>query len=144
MAGPEVFGTNPYAANRTVSGELVTLLRGITDRRGLQLENFRSRAVIAGHVHELMVTNQPGSGPGDLIDNVALIGFFEVSRSGVLLVGSSVTAGGQRLGTIVGFDETHMPNHQNICLQVDDLRDGVGIGLSVGDLVRFDHSGADD
>lgn len=143
MSGPDAFGTNPYAENRPVSGELVTVLRGVTDSRGLQLEPYRSRAVLAGQVHELMTTNRADAAPGETVDDVALIGFFEISRSGVLLVGSRVTVGGHDLGTVVGFDDTHMPNHQNICLLVDDFRDGVAMGLSVGDLVRFDRdSGA--
>jgi hypothetical protein len=137
MSGPDAFGTNPYADNRPVSGELVTILHGVTDDRGLVLEAYRSRAVVAGQVHELMTTNRQGVGPGDTVDDVALIGFFEVSRSGVLLIGSRVTVGGHDLGTIAGFDDTHIPNHQNICLQVDDLHDGLDLGLSVGDLVRF-------
>ena len=138
MSGPEVFGTHPYAANRALSGEVVTVLRGVTGQRGLALERYRSRAVAAGQVHELMTTNQPDAQPGAIVDAVALIGFFEVSRSGVILVGSRVSVGGIALGVVAGFDDTHMPNHQNICLLVDDFRDGVGLGLSVGDLVRIE------
>ena len=138
MSGPDVFGTNPYAANRTVSGELVTILRGVSANRGLALEAFRSRAVVAGQVHELMMTSRTGAAPGDTVDDVALLGFFEISRSGVILVGARVTVGGQVLGTVAGFDDTHMPNHQNICIEVNDLRDGVDLGLTVGELVRFD------
>jgi Family of unknown function (DUF6917) len=138
MSGPEVFGSNPYAENRVISGELVTVLRGVTDERGLKLERYRSRAVGAGQVHELMITDTPGVAPGDTVDRVALIGFVEVSRSGVLLVGSRVMVGEHELGVIAGFDDTHMPNHQNICLQTANLQDGVQLGLVVGELVRFD------
>lgn len=137
MAGPEVFGSNPYHQNRPVPGEIVTVLRGVTDRRGLQLEAYRSRAVIAGEVHELMTTNQPQVAPGDRVDDVALIGFFVVNQSGVLLVGSRVMIGGQPIGTIAGFDDTHMPNHQNICIQVETLQDGASLDLSVGEVVEI-------
>ncbi len=138
MSGPEVFGSNPYAKNRSLSGEMVTVLRGVTDERGLKLEGYRSRAVRTGQVHELMSTDTAGVAPGDVVDRVALIGFFEVSRSGVLLVGARVMIGEHELGVIAGFDNTHMPNHQNICLQTENLEDGVQLGLAVGELVRID------
>ncbi len=138
MAGPDVFGVNPYADNQAVDGAITTVLRGKTDQRGLRLEAFRSRAVIADHVHELMTTNQPDVGPGAVVDDVALIGFFRVAASGVVLVGTSVTIDGRHVGRVAGFDETHMPNHQNICLAIDgDLMDGVDLGLVAGAVVRF-------
>ncbi|MEZ4520947.1 MAG: hypothetical protein R3A46_04775 [Thermomicrobiales bacterium] len=138
MAGPEVFGTNPYAANRPVQGKLVTLLRGVVDNRGLQLESYRSRAVLAGHVHELMTTDEVQAEPGATVDRVGLIGFFAVEISGVLLVGSRISVGGRELGTIAGFDDTHMPNHQNICVKVDEIQDGSSLGYELEALVRFE------
>jgi len=138
MSGPEVFGSNPYAVNRSLSGEIVTVLRGVSDHRGLKLEGYRSRAVQAGQIHELMCTDAAGVAPDDIVDRVALLGFFEISRSGVLLVGSRVMVGEYELGAIAGFNDTHMPNHQNICLRTASLTDGVQLGLSLGDLIRFD------
>jgi len=141
MAGPDVFGTNPYLDNRPVDGELVTLLRGVTGARNLALEDYRSRAVIAGQVHELMTTDQPEAGPGATVDRVALIGFFEVMNSGVLLVGSEVVIESQSIGVVAGFNDTHMPNHQNICVRVDELHDGASLDLAVGGTVRFRAAG---
>lgn len=137
MAGPDVFGTNPYLDNRPVGGELVTLLQGVTGERGLVLEEYRSRAVIGGQVHELMTTDQPEAGPGVVVDRVALIGFFEVKNSGVLLVGCEVAVGSRTIGVVAGFNDTHMPNHQNICVRVDELRDGASLDLRVGGPVRI-------
>lgn len=141
MTGPEVFGSTPYAANRPVEGRLVTVLRGVTGERGLALEGYRSRAVITGHIHEFMTTDEQEAAPCTTVDRVALIGFFEVERSGVLLVGAEVMIGSRMLGTIAGFDNTHMPNHQNICIRVDDFRDGVDLGFGVGDPVSVRWSG---
>lgn len=141
MAGPDVFGTNPYLDSRPVDGELVTLLQGVTEARGLVLEEYRSRAVIAGQVHELMTTDQPEAGPDTSVNRVALIGFFEVANSGVLLVGSEVMIGSHPIGVLAGFNDTHMPNHQNICIRVSDLRDGASLNLAVGDPVRFGPAG---
>ena len=137
MAGPEAFGSRPYAANRTVSAEVVTVLRGTTKSRGLKLEAYRSRAVVAGDVHELMVTDQREAEPNTTVDSVGLIAFVAVESSGVLLVGSTVMVGGRSLGEVVGFDDTHMPNHQNICVYVDELTDGLGMGVELGTAVQF-------
>ena len=137
MAGPEAFGTRPYAANRAVSAEVVTVLRGTTDNRGLKLEAYRSRAVVGGHVHELMVTDQPNAEPNSIVDSVGLIAFVSIVSSGVLLVGSEVMLGERRLGEVVGFDDTHMPNHQNICVRVDEMTDGVQFGVDLESEVRF-------
>ena len=137
MSGPGVFGTDVYASRRDLHGRVVTVLRGVTDKRGLQLTELRSRAAPRHVIHELMSTDEDGAGPGSKVDRVALIGFFEVEAGAVMLVGDEVYSGNTMLGTIAGFDETHMPNHQNICLKVDHLVDGESIGLAVEDAVRF-------
>lgn len=136
MSGPAVFGTDVYVAASPVQGRIVVVLRGITERRGLRLEAHRSRATPLHEIHELMVTDEPAD-TSTVVDRVGLIGFFEVQQGGVMLVGSSVYLGDSLLGTVAGFDETHMPNHINICLQVDDLTDGEQLGLQPGDIVRF-------
>jgi hypothetical protein len=135
MSGPGVFGTDPYVAKSDVLGRIVLVMRGVTDRRGLLLTAFRSRAVPSGEIHELMTTDTAAD-LEDTVDRVALLGFFEVIAGGVLLVGDSVQINGRPVGEIIGFNETHMPNHQNICLLAPELRDGESIGLRVGQDVR--------
>jgi hypothetical protein len=136
MSGPQAFGTNPYAANRQVAGELVTILTGITAERGLVLEGYRSRAVLAGSIHELMVTDENAQ-PGGVANRVGLIGFFVVRESGVLLVGAPVVIDGRVLGTICGFNDTHMLNHQNICVNVESISDGLKLGMKLGNVALF-------
>ncbi len=136
MSGPEAFGTNPYSENTPVEGELVTILRGVTMNRGLRLESYRSRAVTRGQVHELMMTDDLAE-PGVTCNRVGLIGFFVVRDSGVLLVDTPVSIAGRVVGNIAGFDDTHMPNHQNICLRASELADGVELGLHAGDRVEI-------
>lgn len=136
MSGFLVFGTDVYASNRDVRGRIVTVLRGVTDRRGLALTEVRSRAVPRHAIHELMTTDEDAA-PGKSADRVALLGFFEVEAGGVILVGDEVYCGTTLLGVVAGFDETHMPNHQNICLRVESLVDGETHGLTVEDAVRF-------
>jgi hypothetical protein len=135
VSGPAVFGKNPYVAKSDVSGRVVAVLRGVTDQRGLYLTAFRSRAVPAGEIHELMITDQDCD-VETTVDRVALLAFFEVQEGGVILLDDQVTIGTRVVGSIAGFDETHMPNHQNICLR-GDLRDGESIEIRVGDPVRL-------
>lgn len=136
MSGPAVFGPNVYASRRDVDGMVVAVLRGVTDQRGLYLTELRSRAVSRHAVHELMITNELA----DLettVNHVALIAFFEVTASGVLLVGDEVYWGETLLGTVAGFNETHMPNHQNICLKAAEIQDGETLGLALEDTIHF-------
>jgi len=135
MSGPAVFGKNPYVAKSDVTGRVVAVLRGVTDQRGLYLTAFRSRAVPAGDIHELMITDEDCD-VETTVNRVALIAFFEVLNGGVVLLDDAVTIGERVIGTVVGFDETHMPNHQNICLS-GERRDGESIEIGVGDPVRI-------
>jgi len=136
MSGPAVFGPDVYASRRDLVGRIVTVLRGVTDKRGLEIGDLRSRAAPRGVIHELMTTDEDARF-GATVNRVALLCFFEVEAGSVILVGDEVYSGNTLLGTVAGFNETHMPNHQNICLHVDALLDGESIGLSVEDAVRF-------
>lgn len=135
MPGPAVFGTNPYVAKSVVSGQVVAVLRGVTDQRGLYLTAFRSRATPAGEIHELMITDEECD-VETTVNRVALIAFFEVRDGGVILLDDRVTVGNRVVGAVAGFDETHMPNHQNICLR-GALLDGESMQIRVGDAVRI-------
>jgi hypothetical protein len=136
LSGPALFGPDPYASKRPVVGRIVVVLRGVTEQRGLALTDYRSRAVPRGQVHELMLTDEAAD-TGSRVDRVALLAFFEIEAGGVLLVGDRVSCGARELGRLAGFDETHMPNHQNICLVSQDFRDGATQGLELGDELRF-------
>lgn len=132
MSGPMVFG-DPYASSSAVVGRVVAVLRGVTETRGLALAGHRSRAVTAGAVHELMITDEDARQEGR-VDRVALLAFVEILEAGVILLDADVTIGSASVGVIAGFDETHMPNHQNICLR-GSLEDGESRSIVVGDNV---------
>jgi hypothetical protein len=135
VSGPQVF-PNPYVSKSDVVARVVVVMRGVSDRRGLLLTGHRSRAVPNRQIHELMLTDEP-SGPEATVQRVALLAFIEIFQGGVLLTGDRVEVAGQVIGTLAGFDDTHMPNHQNICLHTADLVDGERRGLRLGDIVRF-------
>lgn len=132
MSGPMVFG-DPYASSSAVVGRVVAVLRGVTETRGLALAGHRSRAVTTGAVHELMITDEDARQEGR-VDRVALLAFVAILEAGVILLDADVTIGDASVGVIAGFDETHMPNHQNICLR-GDLQDGESRSIAVGDKV---------
>jgi hypothetical protein len=129
VSGPDVFGTNPYVSKTPVRGRVVAVLRGVSDRRALRIENYRSRAVVRHSVHELMVTDEEVQG-GETANRVALIAFFEVLDSGVILQDDRVMIAGVDIGRIAGFNDTHTPNHQNICL-TGALSDGATLAIEL-------------
>lgn len=134
VSGPMVFA-DPYVASTPVVGRVVAVLRGVSDRRGLALAGHRSRAVSGGAVHELMISDEDVRLEGR-VDRVALLAFVEILEGGVILLDASVTVGDTVVGVVAGFDETHRPNHQNICLR-GELCDGESLGLAVGSRVEI-------
>src|SRR5690554_4886107 len=122
-----MFKQNPYAKKADVKGELVVLLRGKYPDRGLNLIKPISRALNAGEVHELIISAEEAK-PGDRVGSIAYIGFFAVKEPGVIVSGDKVTIGGKLVGTLVGYDETHMPNHLNIVMHGEEM-DGEERGL---------------
>jgi hypothetical protein len=122
-----------YGDRRPVEGEVVALLHVSFEDRGLKLIETKSRAVRLQEIHELMITDED-AGPGGGADRVRALAFFEVDKSGILVVGDGVYVGGRRLGTLAGFDETHMPNHMNIVVKADALDEPV---ILSGDRIRF-------
>jgi hypothetical protein len=106
---------NPYFAKRPVVGRLVVVLDGTFDERGLQLIKPTSRALQSGEIHELIISDEPVI-PGVTVNRIAYVGFMEVTRGGVIVAGDPVRIGEKLIGSIGGYDETHMPNHLNITL----------------------------
>lgn len=135
LYAPQMFGSDPYGSKSPVIGRVVAVLRGTTEHRGLRITDFRSRAVPSGDIHELMVTDEEAA-LGSTVNRIALLAFFEVTNGGVILVGDRVFVGDMELGEVAGFDETHMPNHQNICLRGDWL-DGASRGVSIDSEIRI-------
>jgi len=128
---------SPYAGKIAVTGKIVAILDFATDRRGLHLISQPSRAVKAGEVHELVMTDEAEAGPDKEVNDVAYLAFIEIRNAGVLLKGDTVEKNGQVIGELAGFDETHMPNHQNIVIRGPAKATGVQLGLQLGDEIIF-------
>jgi hypothetical protein len=122
-----------YGDRRPVEGETVALLHIAFEDRGLKLIETKSRAVKRYEIHELMITDEDAA-PGGGADRVRAIGFFEITGSGLIVVGDEVWIEDRLLGKLAGYDQTHMPNHMNIVVKAESLDEPV---LRVGDRIRF-------
>lgn len=128
---------NPYAGKRPVEAQVVCVLHARSEQRGMQLEHHPSRAVPAGEIHELAVTDDPAAGPGSRVERVAYVGFVEIVRGGVILAGDRVTLDDRELGRVAGFDCTHFPNHMNILVYSPEWQTGRESGANVESFVVF-------
>ena len=123
-----------YGDRRPVKGEVVALLHITFDKRGLKLIEARSRALLQSEIHELMITDEEEAAPGGGADRVSAVAFFEIKRGGVVVVGDTVSIGGEPLGLVAGYDLTHMPNHMNVLVKTDSLE---APEMHVGDEIEF-------
>ncbi len=123
-----------YGDKRPVEGEVVALLHVKFEDRGLEFIQTKSRTVKLNEIHELMITDEQDAAPGGKAGRVRAIAFFEITRSGLIVVGDEVTIEGRKLGILAGYDVTHMPNHINVVVKTETLDEPV---LRVGDRVRF-------
>lgn len=131
------FKENPYVSKTAIDGRLVVVLKGKLEKRELELIPMISRAVQKNEVHELIITDELAAGPGSKVNKIAYIGFVEIATGGVLVVGDTLTVQGRLVGQIVGFDETHLPNHLNIVIASENRADGVELDLQLEAAVNF-------
>ena len=126
-----------YAANRPVKGEVVTVLDSTHEARGLKLISTYSRALKKNSIHELIATDEVDKKPGDTANRIAYLAFFEVARGGCIIVGETLFVDGEAVGAIIGFDETHEPNHINIIIGVKERATGPQLKIGLGSKIKF-------
>lgn len=124
-------------AKRDVVGEVVKVLRHRRDDRGMRLEEFASRCVRRGEIHELVTTDHLETEAGARIDRVGFLGFAEVDVAGVVDRGDTLLIDGVAVGTVLGFDACHFPNHYNVLIHTERPLTGPEAGLAPGSRVRF-------
>ncbi|WFB09486.1 hypothetical protein LRS74_22385 [Streptomyces sp. LX-29] len=130
---------NPHedGLKRPVTGSLVKILIHSRDDRGMVLEEYASRCVRREEIHELVTTDQHDPAPGAVVDRVGFLGFVEIATGGVIDRGDEVWADGHLIGTVLGFDACHFPNHYNVLIAVDKTATGPDLGLTPEMEVRF-------
>lgn len=122
---------------RTVAGTLVKVLWHHRDDRGMRLEPYASRCVRHGEIHELVTTDHTDTAPGTRVDRVAFLGFVEILQAGVIDRGDHLWVDEQLIGTVLGFDACHFPNHYNILIAAHPPRSGLDLGLQPEVAVRL-------
>jgi hypothetical protein len=136
MADPyekKLVNQNFYHSKVDIKGHVVVVLDGSIDNRGLNLIKPPSRAFPAGTIIELIGTDEPDAGPGGNVNKIAYIAFVELSNGGVLLNGDPVYCNSQLIGTIAGYDDTHMPNHQNTIVKMTERKSGAELKFKLYD-----------
>lgn len=122
---------------RALTGTLVKILVHRRDQRGMALEPHASRCVRRGEVHELVTTDHQDTEPGARIDRVGFLGFAEIGCAGVIDRGDSFWIGDQCVGTVLGFDACHFPNHYNILISTEVPVTGADLDLQPEMAVAF-------
>jgi hypothetical protein len=122
---------------RDITGEMVGLAHGLLDDRGLILILQRQRVLQKNEIHELLTTDEADAEPGKTVNRISIIGFLEITQGGVIGVGDRVFINDREIGRVVGYDETHFPNHYNLVLLSPQRPTGIGLGIGIGDSVRF-------
>lgn len=124
------FTFNAYKDKREIRAKVVVVLRGTLSERNLDLIPQPSRAVKAGDVHEIILTEEAVS-PGSRVGQVAYVAFLEFENGGVLLSGDSLSIQGVDIGRLAGFDLSHFPNHMNLVVK-GELKSGEELGIALG------------
>lgn len=122
---------------RQLAGFFVALMTHSRTDRGMRLTEFRTRCIPAGEIHEMVTTDQSDAVLGDKIDRVGYLGFAEIASGGVMEVGDPVRIAGTQIGRVLGFDDTHYPNHYNILIATDRLLTSQDIDVDVESPITF-------
>ena len=117
----------------SVSGRIVAVMNSKLARRGLRLISSHTRVLLKGEIHELIITDEDDAGPEKTVNSIAYVGFVEMEQGGVVATSDMVTLKGKHIGEIVGFDETHAPNHLNIVIKAAQRKSGKELGVELGD-----------
>lgn len=131
---------NPYdrGEKTRVAGDVVVLLDvRYESGRGLELIAPLSRALPEHEIHEVILTAEDDPREDGVVDTGTVLGFVEFRRGGVVAVGDEVRVGGEAVGTVVGFDASHAPNHYNVVVEADDPETGVEMDVDLGTTVTF-------
>jgi len=149
MAQAQRRGIDPYASGMLGGGKpvlktrvpvrarVVAVLTSRRETRGLELIHPWTRGVRRHEVHELLLTDEQDARPGRRVDRIAAIAFVEFTEGGLVVGGDRVVIGGIEVGALIGYDETHCPNHMNIVLRGPDRKTGEQLGIRGGDTVEF-------
>ena len=125
-----------YYKKRKIKGKIVAILHLSLKDRELSLIVPQSRVLKKGEIHEIIFTGEKKS-PGEVVQDVSYIGFFEVLEGGIAIVGDAIRINNKDMAVLIGFNETHMPNHQNIVFFTENPHTGKEYNLEIGDIIEI-------
>lgn len=125
-----------FPEGRPVEGTVVTVLDFRLPERTFELLDTLTRALTRHDIHEVIAIDG-GAQPGEVATGATYVCFFEVERGGVVTTGMDVSIGGEKIGEIVGYDETHAPNHLNILCRAEPPQTGRESDFDVESDVRI-------
>lgn len=100
--------------------------------RKMVLAEWKTRCIKEGEIHEFLSSTDFGGDKTKTLNNFVYLGFFRFTKGGVIEIGDRLITGKNTvLGEIIGFDDTHLPNHINIVLSGQD-KTGEELGLKAG------------
>ena len=134
---PDPKGIRGYPVRSPLEARFVGVLDNRNDNRAMKLIQERTRCVRQHDIHELIVTDEVAAAPGGTVTGVHYLGFVEFLAGGVLMEGDTLLIGGEPIGTLAGFDETHFPNHYNVVFKGNRRITGVELGQQPGDRISF-------
>ena len=129
-----MISTDPFHKKQVVQGRIVAVLSNKFDKRGITLMPQPSRAFLKNEIHELLLTDENVS-PNDTVNRIWGLGFFEIDVPGIIVEGDTVNVSGHTVGTVAGFNDTHMPNHLNIVIHSLERKTGAELEIELQDTV---------
>lgn len=126
---------DPIYPRRETTGVVIAVLRTSRVDRGLKLIAERTRCIRRSDIHEFIITNESDPRPGGAVDRIGYLAFVEFETGGVIAAGDVMSIDGRDVGQLVGFDETHAPNHMNIVIRSEDRTAGLARGIELGQSV---------
>lgn len=127
----KMFSKDPYYKKIDLVTHVVAILDARIEKRGLEIIKPPTRVVNKNEAHEVILTDQTSLDEDRRVDRIAYLAFVCFENSGVLQRGDKLMFGDVEIGEILGFDESHTPNHQNIVLQTNNLQTGREWGLDL-------------
>lgn len=131
-----------FSEKINIRGKWVAVMDYVRHDRGIILTSFNTRCFKKHEIHEFIVCSTNAI-PNEPIDNVTYLGFGEITQGGVVEVGDIMYQEDRPIGTIFGFDETHMPNHYNIIIKTDNPLTGFAMGIKSTDVFSIGFEKAD-
>ena len=123
-----------------IESQFVAILGHDHVNRGMIASPYHTRCIQQGEIHELVIIFEHEDGRIDLND-AWYLGFIEFQEGCVLAKGMAVEIDGAAIGTLVGFDTTHVPNHFNILIASKTPQIGTTSGLQIRNQCFFEMKG---